>query len=96
MVISLADAKRHNLYKECLKKYGRKYGLECILYDMGLDVTKGFETMYCTHRSELTGEINTCNRFYGKERKDDAWKKVKYMVNSLERYGHTQGYYLDS
>ena len=79
MVVSMSDVIRHPWYQKFIDKPD---GLKGLLYSMGLDINKNYETELCEHRSEMTNAIVTCERFVGTERTDDGWKKI---LNSLKK-----------
>ena len=92
--ISSSDVLRHkNATEETLKD---RKALNKILQEMGMEVDKGYEAPYVQHRSPITDEVVTGRFYLGRERTDEAWKKIVYMVNSLELYGHSEGGYLDA
>lgn len=49
--------------------------LENILYDNGLDVSRGYSCVTLTHRN-LQGNVVNCPRYQGYERYDDIWIKT--------------------
>jgi len=92
--ISYSDVSRH---KNCTEEtFKDRDALNKILQEMGMEVDKGYEAPFCQHRSPITDIVVTGRIYQGQERTDEAWKKIKYMLNSLELYGHTCGNYLDA
>lgn len=96
-VVSMSDVVRHPLFAELSKKsldvtYMKKgkpqfkkiEGLNAMLWTMGLDIFKPFESEVIEHRSELTQEVHTCERFVGQTRQDAGWKKIERQL-LLER-----------
>lgn len=73
-IISKADVVQHPLYEKVKNK---PKALEGLLYSMGMDIEKNYETSVCEHRSELTGKVNNCERFCGEERTDENWLAIK-------------------
>lgn len=77
-IISLSDVLRHPMYAEVSTKEG---GLNALLFSMGMDVSKDYEISNCTHRSDLTGEVVTCDRFVGTMRSDKNWLEIKREIS---------------
>lgn len=46
--------------------------LDTILYELGMDVEKGYDSCLCTHRA-LDNSVVTCTLYMGKERFDRGW-----------------------
>lgn len=66
-----------------------------VLYEMGMNTDKSVRVLYCIHRSQFTNKVHKGKLYEGTERTDEDWLVTKYMVNSLERYGHVDGHLLD-
>lgn len=79
VAISMSDVLNHPWFEDLKDKPN---GLEAILYTMGLDVSLPYETTTCTHRSMMTQQVVTCERFSGSERKDENWHKIKYRLSA--------------
>ena len=90
--LSLVDIMRHKKLK------GTKPSKEQILsvaYEMGMDINKGVQVYHLLYRSQFTGQVHNGKVYLGTERTDEDWLVTKYMVNSLERFGHVFGHMLD-
>lgn len=74
ITISMSDILKHPWFSEMSSK---PQGLKALLYSMGMDVSLAYESAVCTHRSEMTHEVVTCERFVGNERKDTNWLRIK-------------------
>lgn len=74
IAISMSDVLKHPWFAELSAK---PQGLKALLYSMGLDVKLAYESSVCTHRSEMTHEVVTCERFVGSERRDEIWLRIK-------------------
>lgn len=91
--ISFSDVLRYKGVDEGI--FHQEEKLHSILTEMGLNLQKGLEVLYCEHRSPITNKVVKGRFYLGTERTDEDWKVTKYMVDSLERYGHTNGHLLD-
>lgn len=74
ITISMSDILKHPWFDELSQK---PQGLKALLYSMGMDIKLAYESSVCTHRSEMTHEVVTCERFVGSERRDDTWLRMK-------------------
>lgn len=79
ITISMSDVLKHPWFKELSEK---PEGLKALLYSMGMDVKLAYESSICTHRSEMTHEIVTCERFVGNERQDEIWNSTKIRTRA--------------
>ena len=79
ITISMSDILKHPWFSELSSK---PQGLKALLYSMGVDVNLAYESSVCTHRSEMTHEIVTCERFVGSERRDNNWLRIKERVRA--------------
>lgn len=71
--VSLSDLVRSDYYQtNCIDGTCSEEDLNNILWEHGLDINKGYEQQYATHRNWLN-EIVTCARFVGKQRSDKKW-----------------------
>jgi len=91
--LSIFDIKRHEKMKNVDES--NKEVLNEVLFEMGMDINKGFKVLNCIHRSVLTDKVHQGKLYEGTERTDEDWLVTKYMINSLERFGHVEGYMLD-
>ena len=76
-IISMADVVQHPLYEKVKDK---ENALDGLLYSMGMDIEKNYEVSVCEHRSDLTGQVNVCERFCGEERTDENWLAIKKRI----------------
>ncbi len=76
-IVSMSDLVRHPLFEDTCDKEG---AIDALLYSMGIDIKEDYEVTVCTHRSELTNEVHTCDRYVGEERKDEAWLEIKRLT----------------
>lgn len=69
-VLSMADLVQ-------LTKYGEVdisgMNTEQVLYLAGMDVARGYEVSICEHRSQISNQLVTCERFVGRQRSDELW-----------------------
>lgn len=81
-VLTLVDVVESEAYK---KHQGTPQAIENTLFDLGMDITKGFEQMLCKCRSTIRGAVATTTRYQGVWRTDKAWKDLEYKTKC--KYG---------
>ena len=64
------------------------WALEARLYDLGLDVSKGYEEQFVIHRNRFN-EVVECQRWVGNERTDKLWISLGYA--SIEAIDKASG-----
>jgi hypothetical protein len=61
--------------------------LESKLFDLGLDVVKGYEEQQCQHRNRFN-EVVECKRWVGNERTDKSWVTSGYAsIEAIDKAG---------
>lgn len=78
--ISMSDIVTHPWYERLSKEPN---GLEALLYTMGLDIKLPYEVMVCEHRSSMTNQVHTCERWSGIERQDEIWESIKRRIREV-------------
>lgn len=89
IVVSMADIIQHPHFNMIQKKYLNEEGeiqegwVEECLRAMGLDTKKHYESSIRIHTAPICGQMITCERFYGSERRDRDWVDFKEAQESF-------------
>lgn len=89
--LSLSDLLRVEGFASAFSKNDKKE-IDKILFNNGVDVSKGVRENVCNHRS-LTGEVVNCLRYEGIERSDRSWRDTG--AASLEAWINSETSFTD-
>jgi len=79
--IDLAKHPRWNEYAE----FWKEDVLKELLYDMGADLSYGYETSMVTHRPRTENKVRHCQRVTFKEREDEFWINNYMQIEDVVR-----------